>query len=281
MRCILRKESSFVSGTQRSKQPMVDCMLLNSGPRHCPRCWGVEHQVVRNAACGRGVSLAVYRPEPLFVVGNECPPKFIIAGPLSTRSRLHLNYPLHSPLPQEKLGGHGRKWGKWGLIGGGRWKPYFLDHPSTKNPAKEKPVPHHSTVYLWCGFLHDQTEEKAPCLRLLWHRDAFSPTMGCVPPCTHQCTWDLDKTPKTEASPPSMQKIYKAAPCLSPLCSTICRSKTTRLSPPSGMESGEVHACHESNWSCIPTWHRILSPFSPVSSQVCGTIALSEDKQML
>ena len=34
----------------------------------------------------------------------------------------------------------------------------------------------------------------------------FSPTMERVPPCTHQCPWDLDKTPKTEATLPSTQK---------------------------------------------------------------------------
>ena len=32
--------------------------------------------------------------------------------------------------------GNGEKWGKWGIIGGGRWKTYLLDHPSTKKLAK-------------------------------------------------------------------------------------------------------------------------------------------------
>ena len=36
-----------------------------------------------------------------------------------------------------EMGGNGEKLGKWGIIGGGRWKTYFLDHPSTKKLAKK------------------------------------------------------------------------------------------------------------------------------------------------
>ena len=34
------------------------------------------------------------------------------------------------------MGENGGKWGKWGIIGGGRWNTYFLNHPSTKKSAK-------------------------------------------------------------------------------------------------------------------------------------------------
>ena len=98
-----------------------------------------------------------------------------------TRSQWRLSYPLNFPLRQEKwgkmgenggkwgkMGENGGKWGKWGVFGGGRWKTYFLDHPSTKKPAKT-------------GTNHSCRFTSAPrfaIMRLVWSRlTPYPPTI--------------------------------------------------------------------------------------------------------